>query len=148
MWRRPFLERHVIGNPFLNTDTRSSSTWDAILTTASAALQVEIFGNSSGTNYKLDHITYANAISFHSSLPWFMSNVTLKWYALHEHTLYFSIAPFYLWHCPCISTSVFPCGVSAHICYVMSIKSSAPVYFSVFLFSMSTFVGISNMLLC
>jgi hypothetical protein len=28
------------------------STWDAILTNVSAALQVERFGNSSGTNYK------------------------------------------------------------------------------------------------
>jgi hypothetical protein len=37
------------------------STWDAILTSVSVALQVEIFGNSSGTNYKLHHFTYSNA---------------------------------------------------------------------------------------
>jgi hypothetical protein len=43
------------------------STWNAILTGVSVALQVERFGNSGGTNYKLDHITYWNAFCFHSS---------------------------------------------------------------------------------
>jgi hypothetical protein len=60
------------------TVMRNSSTWDAILTTVSAALQVERYGNSSETNYKVDHITYSNAFSFHSSAFRLMSNVTGK----------------------------------------------------------------------
>jgi hypothetical protein len=31
-------------------------------------------------NYNLDHITYSNAFSFHSSALRLMSNVTIKWY--------------------------------------------------------------------
>jgi hypothetical protein len=63
------------------------STWDTILTTSSVGLQVERCGNSSGTNYRLDHITYINAFSFYSSAFWFMSNVTVKWYIFHVYTL-------------------------------------------------------------
>jgi hypothetical protein len=45
-----------------------------ILKTAGVALQVETFGNSNGTNYKLDYTTYSNAFSFHFSAFQFMSN--------------------------------------------------------------------------
>jgi hypothetical protein len=73
-------------------DTRNSSTWGTVSTTVSAALQVERFGNSSGTNYKLDHITNSNTFSFHSSAFRFMSNVTVKWYTFVniscEHTVF------------------------------------------------------------
>jgi hypothetical protein len=54
---------------------RNFSTWDAILTTVSVALQVDRYGNSSGTNYNLDLITYSNAFSFYYSAFRFMSNV-------------------------------------------------------------------------
>jgi hypothetical protein len=67
---------------------RNSSTWGTILTTVSVALQVERFGNSSGMNHKLDHITYSSAFSSHSSAFWFMSNVTAKWYTFHAYILY------------------------------------------------------------
>jgi hypothetical protein len=63
-------------------------TWDAILTTVSVALQAERFGNSSGTNYKLDHITSLNAFGFHSSAFRFMRNVTVKSYTFHGHALH------------------------------------------------------------
>jgi hypothetical protein len=63
------------------------STWDAILIT-SVALQVDRLGNSSGTNYKHDHVTYSNAFSFHSCAFRFMSNVAVKWYTFHVYTLY------------------------------------------------------------
>jgi hypothetical protein len=64
------------------------STRDAISTTVNVALQMERFGNSSGTNYKLDHITYSNAFSFHSSAFRFTSSVTVKWYTFHVNILY------------------------------------------------------------
>jgi hypothetical protein len=57
----------------------------------SVAPQVERFGNSSGTNYKLDHITYPNAFRLHSSALRFMSNVTVKCYTFHVNTLYFEL---------------------------------------------------------
>jgi hypothetical protein len=49
-----------------SSKTSMTSTWDAILTTVSVALQVKRFGNSSGMNYKIDHITCSNAFSFQS----------------------------------------------------------------------------------
>jgi hypothetical protein len=77
----------LLGRSSSKLGMRNSSTWDAILTTMSVALQVERFGNSSGTNYKLDYITYSDAFSFHSSAFWFMSNVAVKWYIFHVYTL-------------------------------------------------------------
>jgi hypothetical protein len=52
-----------------------------MLTALSVALQVERFGNSTGMNYKLDHITYSNALVSFFSLD---SRVILsvKWYTL------------------------------------------------------------------
>jgi hypothetical protein len=62
---------------------RNSPTWDSILTIVSVVLQVEIFGNSSATNYKLDHITCSDAFSFLVSASQFMSIVTVKWYTFY-----------------------------------------------------------------
>jgi hypothetical protein len=61
---------------------------DSIFTTMIIALQVEIFGNSNGANYKLDHIIYSYAFSLHSfSFQW-MNNDTVKLYTCHVHSLY------------------------------------------------------------
>jgi hypothetical protein len=38
-------------------------------------------------HYILDHTTSSNALSFHSSAFWFISNVTLKWYTFHVYIL-------------------------------------------------------------
>jgi hypothetical protein len=63
-------------------------TWGAILTTVSVALQVERFRNWSGTNYKLNLITYSNVFSFHSSAFPFMRNITVKLKTFNLYTLY------------------------------------------------------------
>jgi hypothetical protein len=55
------------------------------------------FGNSCGTNYKLDHVTHSNAFSFRSSAFWFMSNVTVKFYTFHVYTLHEHLT-FWSWH--------------------------------------------------
>lgn len=51
-------------------------------------LQVERFGSSSGTYYKLDHITCWNVFCFHFSAFWFMSIVAVNWYTFHVYTVY------------------------------------------------------------
>jgi hypothetical protein len=55
------------------------------------ALPVERFGNSSGTNHKLEYTTFSNAFSFHSSAFRFVINVTEKWCSFRVYTLYFII---------------------------------------------------------
>jgi hypothetical protein len=83
-WWRFVLQQHVNGTLFFQH--AFSFTRDAILTTVTVVLQVERFGNSSGTNYKGDDITFSDAFGFHSSAFRFM-----KWFAFHVYILYYSI---------------------------------------------------------
>jgi hypothetical protein len=107
------------------------STWDAILTTASAVLQVERFGNSSGTNYNLDHIIYSDAFSFHSSAYRFMSIFTVKWYTFHVHALYLVL----FFTCFCMYILVLAC----HRLFAVDIHTNKGIvlnYYTYFIFQM------------
>lgn len=53
------------------------------------ALRVERFGNSSGTNYELDHITDLNAYNVLSFVFQTVYNVTVKWHTFHVHILHY-----------------------------------------------------------
>lgn len=75
------------GPPSSKTGMRISCTWDNFLTTVSVALEVERFGNSNITNYKLDHITCTDAFSCHSSATRSMCNLAAKCYTFHVYPL-------------------------------------------------------------
>jgi hypothetical protein len=68
---------------------RNSSVWNAVLTSVNVALRVERFGNSSGTNYELDHITDLNAYNVLSFVFQTVYNVTVKWHTFHMHILHY-----------------------------------------------------------
>jgi hypothetical protein len=84
----PSCWNSMSSGPSSKPGMRNSSTWDATLATVSVALQMERFGNSSGTNHELHRVTYSNALIFHPSAFRFMSNVSVKWYTFHLYILY------------------------------------------------------------
>jgi hypothetical protein len=61
------------------------------MSTMYVAQWVATFGNPSGMNYKLQHITYSSPFTFHSYVLYLISDAAIKSFISHVYTVYSSI---------------------------------------------------------